>query len=76
MTKQIEATVTTNRARVFNLIGAAFTALPARFKAGELERLCGFKRSPMHRMLVASVLEQDFKCRCVGMNSQRVWVKP
>lgn len=76
MTKQIEASTTTNRKRVYLAINACFESLPNRFKAGDLETICGFKKSPFHRMLVASVLSMDFKCRQVSHSGNRCWVKP
>ena len=76
MTKQVEASTSSNRARVYFAISACFPSLPDRFKAGDLEKICGFKKSPFHRMLVASVLSLDFKCRQVGRAGQTCWVKP
>jgi hypothetical protein len=72
--KQKEATQVSNRNRVYQKIKAVFDLLPERFKAGELEKLCGFKASPLHRMLVSSVLQHDFKCLQVGA-SNGCWKK-
>jgi hypothetical protein len=74
--KQIESSSVSNRARVFKSISVFFDSLPDHFKAGDLEKLAGFKPSPLHRMLVASVLTHDFKCRQVGAVGRTCWAKP
>ena len=77
MTLQVEQSTGAGRAKIFKAIGLVFDSLEPRFKAGDLEKLCKFSKSPYHRMAVASVLEQDFRCRKVGLrSSDAFWVKP
>ena len=73
MTKQIEATLTSNRGKVYRQIAAVFDSLPDRFTATELYKAAKMESThAMQRsMLIASVLSEDFKCVCVRRSANR-----
>lgn len=78
--KQIEATLTSNRGRVYQQIAAVFDSLPDRFTATELYKAAGLAATNVmqRRMLIASVLAYDFKCISInsGAGRGRHWKKP
>ena len=78
--KQVEASSTVNRARIYNMILSVWNDLPDRFKAQQLYDLAAIPNAhaPQRRMLVASVLAADFKCIqvCNSGNNNRYWKKP
>ena len=78
--KQIEATLTSNRGKVYRQIAAVFDSLPDRFTATELYKAAKLESSHavQRRMLIASVLSEDFKCVCVRSagGRGRHWKKP
>lgn len=76
--KQVEASTTVNRARIYNMILSVFDDLPERFKAQKLYDLAAIPNTHaiQRRMLVASVLANDFKCIQVGISKDRCWKKP
>ena len=80
MTKQVESTVTTNRGKVYRQIAAVFDTLPDRFTATELYRAAGLAstNAMQRRMLIASVLADDFKCISIKSDGGRGrhWKKP
>ncbi|MFV0601853.1 MAG: hypothetical protein ACK5NE_08555 [Brachymonas sp.] len=79
MTKQVESTVTTNRGKVYRQIAQVFDALPERFTATELYKTAGLAstNAMQRRMLIASVLADDFKCISIKSAGGRVrhWKK-
>ena len=80
MTKQIEATRTSNRGKVYRQIAAVFDSLPDRFTATELYNAAKLEstRTGQRRMLIASVLSEAFKCVSVRSDGGRGrhWKKP
>jgi hypothetical protein len=78
--KQVESSTTVNRARIYNMILSIWDDLPDRFKAQQLYDLAAIPKShvPQRRILVASVLANDFKCIqvCNSGNNNRYWKKP
>lgn len=77
--RQVEASTTTRRADIYRRIRKVFDQLPARFKATELYDLAGILNhtNPGHRMMIASVLEYDFKCIQIRTPSGKSsWKKP
>lgn len=80
MTKQIEATRTSNRGKVYRQIAAVFDSLPYRFTATELYKAAKLEatRSMQRRALIASVLADTFKCVSVRSDGVRGrhWKKP
>ena len=80
MTKQVEATLTSNRGKVYRQIAAVFDSLPDRFTATELYKAARLEstRTGQRRMLIASVLADDFKCICIKSDGGRGrhWKKP
>lgn len=80
MTKQVEATVTSNRGKVYRQIAAVFDSLPDRFTATELYKAAKLEstRTGQRRMLIASVLADTFKCVSVRSDGVRgrYWKKP
>ena len=78
--KQIEATLTSNRGKVYRQIAAVFDGLPDRFTATELCKAAGLvsSRAPQRRILIASVLADDFKCISIKSDGGRGrhWKKP
>ena len=80
MTKQVEATLATNRGKVYRQIAEVFDALPERFTATELYRAARLAstNAMQRRMLIASVLADDFKCISIKSDGGRGrhWKKP
>ena len=80
MTKQVEATLTSNRGKVYRQIAAVFDSLPDRFTATELYKAAKMESTHAlpRRMLIASVLADDFKCICIKSagGRGRHWKKP
>ena len=80
MTKQIEATLTSNRGKVYRQIAAVFDSLPDRFTATELYKAAklGSAHTLQRRALIASVLADAFKCVSVRSDGGRgrYWKKP
>ena len=80
MTKQIEATLTSNRGKVYRQIAAVFDSLPDRFTATELYKAAKLEstHAMQRRALIASVLSEAFKCVCVRSagGRGRYWKKP
>lgn len=80
MTKQVEATVTSNRGTVYRQIAAVFDSLPDRFTATELYKAAKLEstHAMQRRILIASVLAESFKCVCVlsAGGRGRHWKKP
>ena len=80
MTKQVEATLATNRGKVYRQIAEVFDALPERFTATELYKTAGLAstNAMQRRMLIASVLADDFKCISIKSagGRGRHWKKP
>lgn len=79
MTKQVEATLTSNRGKVYRQIAAVFDSLPDRFTATELHKAARLESAHMQRRtLIASVLAETFKCVCVRSDGGRgrYWKKP
>ena len=78
--KQIEATLTSNRSKVYRQIAAVFDSLPDRFTATELYRAARLAstNAMQRRMLIASVLADDFKCISIKSDGGRGrhWKKP
>lgn len=78
--KQVEASASSRRAIVYRQISAVFDQMPDRFEATQLYMAAGIKkhRNPVMRALVASVLNQDFKCErsFSEHGSSRYWRKP
>ena len=73
MTKQVEATFTSNRGKVYRQIAAVFDSLPDRFTATELYKAARLEsaRAMQRRMLIAAVLSEDFKCVSVRSDGGR-----
>ena len=80
MTKQVEATLTSNRGKVYRQIAAVFDSLPDRFTATELYKAAKLESTHVmqRRMLIASVLVDAFKCICIKSDGGRGrhWKKP
>ena len=80
MTKQVEATLTSNRGKVYRQIAAVFDSLPDRFTATELYKAAKLEstRTGQRRMLIASVLVDAFKCISIKSDGHRGrhWKKP
>ena len=82
MTKQVEATLTSNRGKVYRQIAAVFDSLPDRFTATELYKAAKLEstHAMQRRALIASVLLESFKCVSVSVRSDggrgRYWKKP
>ena len=80
MTKQIEATLTSNRGKVYRQIAAVFDSLPDRFTATELYNVAKLESTHVmqRRALIASVLVDAFKCVSVRSDGGRgrYWKKP
>lgn len=80
MTKQVEATLATNRGKVYRQIAEVFDTLPDRFTATELYRAARLAstNAMQRRMLIASVLADDFKCISIKSDGGRGrhWKKP
>ena len=80
MTKQVEATVTSHRGKVYRQIAAVFDSLPDRFTATELYKAAKLEstRAMLRRILIASVLSERFKCVCIKSygGRGRHWKKP
>ena len=80
MTKQVEATLVSNRGNVYRQIAAVFDGTPDRFTATELYKAAGLvsAHAPQRRMLIASVLADDFKCSSITSDGGRGrhWKKP
>ena len=78
--KQIEATLTSTRGKVYRQIAAVFDSLPERFTATELYNAAKLDstHTMQRRALIASVLSETFKCVSVrsydGIGRQ--WKKP
>ena len=75
MTKQVEATLTFNRGKVYRQIAAVFDSLPDRFTATELYKAANLESSHtmQRRALIASVLSDTFKCVSVRSDGGRGW---
>ena len=71
--KQIEATLTSNRGKVYRQIAAVFDSLPDRFTATELYKTAGLAATNdmRRRMLIASVLVDAFKCISINSGAGR-----
>lgn len=82
MTKQIEATLTSNRGKVYRQIAAVFDSLPDRFTATELYNAAKLEstHAMQRRALIAAVLADTFKCVSVRSDCDggrdRYWKKP
>ena len=78
--KQIEATLTSNRGKVYRQIAEVFDALPDRFTATELYKAAKLEstHAMQRRTLIASVLADDFKCISIKSDGGRGrhWKKP
>ena len=78
--KQIEATLTSNRGKVYRQIAEVFDALPDRFTATELYNAAKLEstHTMQRRALIASVLSETFKCVSVRSDDGRgrYWKKP
>ena len=78
--KQIEATLTSNRGKVYRQIAEVFDALPDRFTATELYKTAGLAstNAMQRRTLIASVLVDAFKCISIKSDGGRGrhWKKP
>lgn len=78
--KQIEATLTSIRGKVYRQIAAVFDSLPDRFTATELYKTAGLASTNVmqRRMLIASVLVDAFKCISIKSDGgqRRYWKKP
>ena len=75
MTKQVEATLTSNRGKVYRQIAAVFDSLPDRFTATELYKAAKLEstHAMQRRTLIASVLSESFKCISVISDGGRGW---
>ena len=80
MTKQIEATLTSNRGKVYRQIAEVFDSLPDRFTATELYKAAKLEstHTMQRRALIASVMVDAFKCVSVRSDDGRGrhWKKP
>ena len=78
--KQIEATLTSNRGKVYRQIAEVFDALPDRFTATELYKAAKLEstHAMQRRTLIASVLVDAFKCISIKSDGGRGrhWKKP
>ena len=78
--KQVEATLTTNRGKVYQQIAAVFDSLPDRFTATELYKAAKLEstHAMQRRTLIASVLVDAFKCISIKSagGRGRHWKKP
>lgn len=64
------------RARIYAKVAAVIGAMPERFAATELYEAAGLTaKHPASRMLVASVLTNDFGLINVGTGGNRRWKK-
>lgn len=66
---------TTHRAKAYKAIALVIAQMPDEFTATQLYKLAGIKDSMWTRKTVATVLEQDFKCRTVGWCGKQRWKK-
>ena len=77
--RQVEASTTVRRAALYAKIAAVIDTMPDRFQATELYKAAGIENhnQPGYRMMIASVLAQDFKCESIlKPGGARYWRKP
>ena len=74
-TKQGEAAHAKRRADTYRAVATVIDQMPTEFLPTQLYKLAGLKDSMWTRKLVASVLEQDFKCRKIGWCGKQRWSK-
>lgn len=76
---QVENSTTSRRAVLYQKIATVIDQMPDRFQATELYERAGIKRHnhPGHRMMIASILQQDFKLLQITQpGGKRHWKKP
>lgn len=77
--KQVEASTSARRASIYAKIAAVIDSMPDRFKAVDLYKAAGIQNHnhPGHRMMIAAVMSQDFKCESIIQpGGKRYWRKP
>ena len=76
---QVEASTSARRAAIYRKVASVIDQMPDRFKATDLYKAAGIQDngSPGYRMMIASVLAQDFKCESIQRpGGSRYWRKP
>lgn len=74
-TKQGEAVNVKRRADLYKKIAIVTEQLPNEFLPTQLYKIAGIKDFMTNRLLVAKILEQDFKFRKIGWCGKQRWSK-